>query len=631
MPNSANGNGPRGRYLLTLSLGALGVVYGDIGTSPLYAMRVAFYGQHAIAVTPGNVLGVLSLIFWALVIVVTLKYITVILRADNKGEGGILALMALVQHGRLEGALAPHRVFLLLGVFGTAFMYADGALTPAISVLSAVEGLQIAAPALADWVIPLTLAILVGLFLFQKRGTAGIGAVFGPVVLLWFATLAALGVSAILREPTVLTAVLPQHAIRFFGENPRRGFLVLGAVYLAVTGGEALYADLGHFGRHAIQLAWFAAALPALLLNYFGQGALLLRDPLAAESPFYHLAPQAALYPLILLATAATIIASQAVISGAFSLTRQAVQLGYSPRVKIEHTSSREIGQIYVPAVNWALMLATASLVVGFGSSSNLAGAYGVALNMEMVITTLMFYVVSREIWHWSFVRSVFVVGLFLAVDVTFLGANSLKIPHGGWFPLAASAVVFALLTTWKRGRQLLYARLRERAVPLDILLADIEAEPPQRVPGTAVFMTPNVGATPPALVHNLAHNKVLHEQVIFLSILTEEIPLVRPQERVHVKDLGHGFYWLTARYGFMQDPSVPDILERAKGHGVESRLEATTFFLGRETLLATERPGMARWRERIFSFMSRNAQRATAFYKIPPDQVFEVGVQVEL
>jgi len=631
VPNTANHNGPRGRYLLTLSLGALGVVYGDIGTSPLYTLQVAFHGRHAIPLTSGNVLGVLSLIFWSLIIVVTIKYITVILRADNKGEGGILALMALVQHGRLESALAPHRIFLMLGVLGTAFMYADGALTPAITVLSAVEGLQIAAPALAAWVIPLTLGILMGLFLFQKRGTAGIGAVFGPLMVVWFATLAILGVSQIVRAPTVLAAVLPLHAIRFFGEDLRRGFLVLGAVYLAVTGGEALYADLGHFGRRAIRLAWFSVALPALLLNYFGQGALLLRDPAAAASPFYHLAPTWGLFPLILLATAAASVASQAVISGAFSLTRQAVQLGYAPRVKIEHTSSREIGQIYVPAVNWALMLATAGLVVGFGASNNLAGAYGVALSCEMVITTMMFFVVSREIWRWPFLGSVLVVGVFLSVELAFLGANSLKIPQGGWFPLAAGAVVFILLTTWKRGRQLLFARLRERAVPLDILLGDIEAEPPQRVPGTAVFMTPNEGSTPPALVHNLAHNKVLHEQVVFLSVRTEEVPIVAPQDRVRVKALSHGFFWVTARYGFMQDPSVPDILERAKGQGVESRLEATTFFLGRETLLATERPGMARWRERLFSFMSRNAQRATAFYKIPPDQVFEVGVQVEM
>jgi KUP system potassium uptake protein len=447
----------------------------------------------------------------------------------------------------------------------------------------------------------------------------------------WFLTIGALGLSAVVREPGVLAAVLPQHAIGFFAEDPARGFLVLGAVYLAVTGGEALYADLGHFGHWPIQIAWFTTAMPALMLNYFGQGALLLRHPEAAVNPFYRLAPDWGLFPLIMLATAAAIIASQAVISGAFSLTRQAVQLGYSPRVKIEHTSSREIGQIYVPAVNWGLMLVTCGLVVGFQTSSNMAGAYGVALSSVMVITTLMFHVVCREIWRWSLLRAGLIVGAFLTMDLAFFGANALKIPAGGWFSLVAGIVVFTLLTTWKRGRELLYTRLRERAVPLDILLADIEAEPPQRVPGTAVFMTPNPGATPPALVHNLAHNKVLHEHVLFLTVLTEEVPVVRPQERVQVQDLGHGFYWVTARYGFMQDPSVPDILERARGQGVEARLEATTFFLGRETLLTTERPGMARWRERLFSFMSRNAQRATAFFKIPPDQVFEVGVQVEM
>jgi KUP system potassium uptake protein len=622
---------PRGRYLFTLSLTALGVVYGDIGTSPLYAVREAFHGPHAIAPTPGNILGVLSLIFWSLVVVVTVKYHLVIIRAHNKGEGGILALMALVQHGRLDRALAPHRLFLLLGVFGTALMYADGALTPAISIMGAVEGLEVATPTLATWVVPLTLAILVGLFRFQHHGTAGVGAVFGPVMLLWFLVIGLLGLRAIAQEPGVMAAVLPQHAVRFFAEDPARGFLVLGAVYLVITGGEALYADLGHFGHTPIQIAWFSTALPGLLLNYFGQAALLLRDPTAAVNPFYRLAPQWALYPLIALATAAAIIASQAVISGAFSLTRQAVQLGYSPRVKIEHTSSREIGQIYVPAVNWALLLATAGLVMGFRTSSNIAGAYGVALSSVMVITTLMFYVVCREIWHWSWLRAGLVVGLFLTLDLAFLGANALKIPAGGWFSLAAGLLVFTLLTTWKRGRELLYARLREHAVPLEILKGDIRADPPARAPGTAVFMTPNEGATPPALVHNLTHNKVLHEQVIFLSIHTEDVPVVPPQERVQVKNLGDGFYWVTARYGFMQGPNVPDILERAKDQGVEARLEATTFFLGRETLIPADRPGMPRWREHVFSFMSRNAQRATAFFEIPPEQVFEVGVQVEM
>ena len=451
-------------------------------------------------------------------------------------------------------------------------------------------------------------------------------------MLLWFSTLAVLGIRQIVQEPSVLAAVLPQHAVRFLIRDPVRGFIVLGAVYLVVTGGEALYADLGHFGHRAIQLAWFSVTFPALLLNYFGQGALLLRSPELAVNPFYHMAPGWALFPLIVLAMAATIIASQAIISGAFSLTRQAVQLGYSPRLQIEHTSSREIGQIYVPGVNWALMLATGGLVVGFGSSANIAGAYGVALSMVMVLTTLMFYVFCREMWGWSVLRATGLIGLFLIMDLAFLAANLLKIPQGGWFPLVAGTAVFTLLNTWKRGRELLYGRLRERAVPMDLLLGDIKADPPIRVPGTAVFMTPNAGATPPALVHNLAHNKMLHEHVIFLTVATEEVPAVPPDQRVReVQDLGNGFYWVTARYGFMQDPSVPDILECVAAFGLAVRLEATTFFLGRETLLATERPGMARWREALFSFMSRNALRATAFFKIPPDQVFEVGVQVEM
>ncbi|HKI94082.1 MAG TPA: potassium transporter Kup [Gemmatimonadales bacterium] len=621
---------PRGRYLMALSLGALGIVYGDIGTSPLYALREAFHGSHPVPVTPGNVLGVLSLVFWALVIVVTIKYHLVVIRADNDGEGGILALMALVQHGRLDRE-APHRAFLILGLFGSALLYADGALTPAISVMGAVEGLEIATPTLAHWVVPITLVILVALFLFQRRGTGGVGAVFGPVILVWFVTIGALGLNAIIHEPAVLAAVLPWHAVEFFAQDVGRGFLVLGAVYLVVTGGEALYADLGHFGHTAIQIAWFSAALPCLLLNYFGQGALLLHSPQLADNPFYHLAPRCALFPVIVLATAAAIIASQAIISGAFSLTRQAVQLGYSPRVKIQHTSAREIGQVYVPAVNWLLMVATCGLVLGFRSSSNVAGAYGVALSAVMVITTTMFYSVCREIWHWSLVRSVLVVGTFLTMDLAFLAANALKIPEGGWFSLVAGTLIFTVLTTWKRGRMLLEARLRERAVPLQILLGDIAAEPPRRVPGTAVFMTSTEGAAPPALVHNLAHNHVLHERVVLLNVRTRDVPVVPSEERVEVTALGQGLCWITAYYGFTQSPSVPEILECARSHGVDARLEATSFFLGRETLIARPSPGMARWRQWIFAFMSRNAQRATAFFQIPPDQVFEVGVQVEM
>jgi KUP system potassium uptake protein len=621
----------RGRYLLTLALAALGVVYGDIGTSPLYAMREAFLGTHAIPVSPGNVLGVLSLVFWSLVIVVTIKYHVVIIRADNKGEGGVLALMALVNGSRLARGLSPRRIMIILGIFGSALLYADGALTPAISVLSAVEGLQIATPALATWVIPITLAILIGLFLLQSRGTARIGAVFGPVMVVWFLTLGVLGLSEIVARPGVLAAVSPYYAAHFFADDVRRGFTVLGAVFLVVTGGEALYADLGHFGHRAIQIAWFSVALPCLLLNYFGQGALLLRDPVAVENPFYHLAPRWALYPLIALATAATIIASQAVISGAFSLTRQAVQLGYSPRLRIEHTSQREIGQIYVPLVNWGLMLLTCVLVLGFETSSHLAGAYGVALSALMLITTLMFYVMSREVWRWSFARAAAVAGLFLCVDLPFFAANSLKIRYGGWVPLAIALVVFTLMTTWKDGRLVLAKRMQEKTVALKMLLADLAAEPPVRVPGTAVFMYGTTDGTPPALVHNLAHNKVLHERVVFLTMVTDDVPHVAPPERVKVKPLGKGFYSVIARYGFMDDPDIEDVLAACGVKSLDIPITGTTFFLGRETLVASDRPGMARWREQLFAFMSRNALRATAFFKIPADQVFEVGAQVEL
>src|SRR5881628_2252850 len=520
---------------------------------------------------------------------------------------------------------------IVLGIFGAALLYADGALTPAISVLSAVEGLEIATPALASWVIPVTLVILVGLFLLQSRGTARIGALFGPVMLVWFATLGVLGLSEIVRQPAVLAAVSPHHAVRFFGENPGRGLVVLGAVFLVVTGGEALYADLGHFGHRAIQIAWFSVTFPGLLLNYFGQGALLLQDPTAAENPFYHLAPSWALYPLIALATAAAIIASQAVISGAFSLTRQAVQLGYSPRLRIEHTSSREIGQIYVPTVNWALMLVTCALVLGFQTSTNIGGAYGVALSTLMAITTFMFYVMCREVWQWSRTRAVLIVGLFLAMDIPFLIANALKILHGGWVPLGMAIVVYLLMTTWKRGREILSKRMLEKTVPLKMLLADLAAEPPIRVPGTAVFMYGTSDGTPPALVHNLAHNKVLHERIVFLTMVTEDVPHVDVAERVAIKRSGKGFHTVVARYGFMDDPDIDDVLAACRWKSLDIRIEGTTFFLGRETLVASDRPGMAEWREQLFAFMSRNALRATAFFKIPANQVFEVGAQVEL
>ncbi|HEV8399358.1 MAG TPA: potassium transporter Kup [Gemmatimonadales bacterium] len=631
MTHSMKKEEPRGRYLAGLAVAALGVVYGDIGTSPLYALREAFHGPHAIPVTPDNVMGVLSLVFWSLILVVTIKYHIVIIRADNKGEGGVVALMALVNGSRIARGLSPRKVIIVLGIFGAALIYADGALTPAISVMSAVEGLEVATPALAHLVVPVTLVILVGLFWFQRHGTARIGAVFGAVMVLWFATLAVLGLLHIIGRPGVLAAISPTHAFQFVTENVGRSLIVLGAVFLVVTGGEALYADLGHFGHRAIQYAWFSIAFPALLLNYFGQGALLLSNPAAAVNPFYHMAPTWALYPLIVLATAAAIIASQAVISGSFSLTRQAVQLGYSPRLQIDHTSSREIGQIYVPAVNWGLMLLTCALVLAFGSSSNIAGAYGVALSTLMVMTTFMFYVMSREVWRWTFAKAALVAALFLAMDIPFLVANALKIQHGGWVPLAIAIALYLLMTTWKRGREILSKRMLEKTVPLKLLLADLAAEPPIRVPGTAVFMYGSADGTPPALIHNLAHNKVLHEKVVFLTVTTEDVPHVPPAQRVTVKRIGKGFHSVVARYGFTEDPDIREVLAACKKEQLDIPIEGTTFFLGRETVIASERPGMALWREQVFAFMTRNALRATAFFKIPPNQVFEVGAQVEL
>ena len=612
-------------------MGALGIVYGDIGTSPLYAFREAFHGGHGIPVTEGNVLGVLSLIFWALVLIVTIKYHIVIIRADNKGEGGILALMALVQGDRVARGLTPIRIMTLLGVFGTALMYADGALTPAVSVMSAVEGLGVGATNLEHYILPLTLVILIVLFLMQRHGTGRIGTVFGPVMVIWFVTIAVLGISQIVQNPSVLRAMLPWHGAQFLVEDPMRGLVVLGAVFLAVTGGEALYADLGHFGHNPIQLAWFSMAFPALVLNYFGQGALLLRDPSAAENPFYHLAPSWFLYPMIGLATAATVIASQAVISGAFSLTRQAVQLGYSPRLKVEHTSSREMGQIYVPAINWMLMVMTCALVLMFGNSSNIAGAYGVALSTLMVMTTVMFAVMAHEVWHWSVLKSCLVCGVFFIMDVPFFVANGLKIIHGGWVPLAIAAAIFAIQMTWKKGRTILASRLAEHSVPLQILLGDIAAEPPMRVPGTAIFMTAQPDGVPYTLLYNLRHNQVLHERIVLLTVMMREVPRVPTDQRVTIESLNAGFFRVTANYGFMDEPDVHEILERCTEKGLAMTVEAVTFFVGRETLIASERPGMATWREKLFAIMSRNTPRITTSFNIPVDQVIEIGAQIEL
>jgi KUP system potassium uptake protein len=627
---SHDGGGDRSwKYLATLTLGALGVVYGDIGTSPLYALRECFYGIHAVAATPENIYGVLSLILYSLLVIISVKYITFVMRADNHGEGGILALLALVPQERTSRARTGMLVG--LGLFGAALLYGDGMITPAISVLGAVEGLSIATPLFEPYIIPITVAILVLLFLIQQRGTGGVGALFGPVMVLWFVTIAILGLSWIVIEPQVLGAINPLHAWDFFAENGYRGFLVLGSVFLVVTGGEALYADMGHFGRRPIRLAWAVLVLPALLLNYFGQGALMLHDPAHAEHPFFLLAPGWALYPLVTLATAAAVIASQALISGAFSLTRQAVQLGYSPRVDIDYTSAEEKGQIYVPQVNWALMCATIGLVIGFKSSSRLAAAYGIAVTMTMVITTILLYVLARKRWRWSLAAAGSMAAFFLAVDLAFFGANLLKIVQGGWFPLVVATVIFAFMTTWKRGRTLVAARLGARAYPFDQFLQHIIADPPMRVPGTAVFMTGTSGGTPPALLHNLAHNKVLHEQVVLCTVTTADVPFVPKQAQVKVEDLGRRFYRVTLTYGFAQQPNVPEAMRQAQEQGLEIDENQTTYFLGRETILVTRTPGMAIWREKLFVLMARNAVRATAFFRIPPERVVELGMQLEI
>jgi KUP system potassium uptake protein len=626
-PSAAHASSGRSR-IAGLTILALGVVYGDIGTSPLYALRECFGGAHPVPPTHANVLGVLSLIFWALVIVVTIKYQVYVLRADNRGEGGILAMMALVRsevHGRSRWLLVT------LGLFGAALLYGDGAITPAISVLSAVEGLGVTTAVFHPYVVPITIVILISLFLIQRRGTGGIGAVFGPIMVVWFATLIVLGIGGILREPSVLAAVNPLHAARFFARNGVHGFLILGTVFLVATGGEALYADMGHFGRPPIRLGWFALVGPALVINYFGQGALLIKDPAAAAHPFYHLAPSWALYPLVALATMATVIASQAMISGAFSLTRQAVQLGYLPRVEIIHTSSSSIGQIYIPSVNWLLMLATIGLVLSFRTSSNLAAAYGVAVTTTMLITTLLASVVAYRLWKWPLWVVILETACFLAVDIAFFGANMVKLLLGGWIPLAMGAFVYIQMATWKKGRDILAARLQKDAFPFVRFVENVKPDSPPRVPGTAIFMARDAEATPSALLHNLKHNKVLHEQVLLLTVLTEEIPQVPKEDRLQLLDMGKGFYQVIAHYGFMQYPGVPDVLDGLRAKGLDLDLMRTSFFLSRETLIPSKRPGMALWREKLFALMSRNALRPTDFFRIPANRVVELGMQVKL
>jgi KUP system potassium uptake protein len=618
--------------LLPLTITAIGVVYGDIGTSPLYTIRECFFGSHSVPPTFENVLGVLSLVLYSLVIVVSIKYIAIVMRADNQGEGGILALTSLLPKSSAgTGPDVVKPVLVLLGIFGAALLYGDGMITPAISILSATEGLHIVTPLAEPYVVPISVAILCVLFFIQQYGTHRVGGLFGPIMVAWFATIAVLGLVWVVREPIVFQAFDPRHGVRFFTNNGWHGFAVLGAVFLAVTGGEALYADMGHFGRRPIRLAWFALVLPALMLNYFGQGALLLLNPRAASQPFYLMAPSWSLLPLVGLATAAAIIASQALISGAFSLTRQAIQLGYAPRLEIAHTSSMEMGQVYVPQINWGMAVATICIVIGFKSSSALAAAYGIAVTMTMVITALLLHVVATERWGWPRWATLAVTGVFLTVDLAFFGANMLKIMQGGWLPLVIGAVLFTLMTTWKTGRKLVAERLTARATPVDVFMASLKALGPARVRGTAVFMTAQPTGTPPALVHNVRYNKVLHDHVVILTVSTAPKPYVPLGEQVTVESLGHGLYNVKLQYGFMQDPDVPEALMHAIKLGLELDPGDVTFFLGRETIIVSRRQGMAIWREKLFVLMARNAVRATAFFRLPPERVVELGVQVEM
>jgi len=623
---------PSNRYLLTLSLGALGVVYGDIGTSPLYALEECFMKHHGhqIAVTHDNVLGVLSLITWSLILVISVKYLLFVLRADNRGEGGILALMSLVRPAEAGRRGVRRTILIALGLFGSALLYGDGMITPAITMLSAFEGMGVATPLFDRWIVPLTVVALIALFAVQKHGTARVGKVFGPLMLLWFGVLAALGVWNIVRLPHVLLGVNPWWAVKFFLAHPIAGYLVLGAVFLVVTGGEALYADMGHFGAAPIKLAWFTVVFPSLLLNYFGQGALLLQDPSAARDPFFLMAPQWAVWPLVILSALAAAVASQAVISGSYSLTRQAVQLGYLPRIEIRHTSAREIGQIYIPSVNWLLMLCAIALVIGFKKTTALAGAYGVAVTATMGITTALFAVVARERWGWK-LRSVLAFAVpFLVIDLAFFGANVIKVADGGWFPIVVGLTVFTVMTTWFTGRRVLSERLAESAMSTADFIGQLAMKKIHRVKGTAIFLTRQQEGIPTALLHNIKHNKVVHERVVLLSVSADETPHLTDDERTEWIELGEGVWRLVVRFGFMEDPDLPALLERLQG---PVRLEpmATSYFLGRETLIPTKHPGMALWREHLFASMARNAAGASAFFNLPANQVIELGAQVRM
>jgi KUP system potassium uptake protein len=623
---------PTGKRLLVLSFTALGVVYGDIGTSPLYAIKECFKPLYGLAVTNANVYGVLSMIIWALILIVTIKYVVYILRADNRGEGGVFALLALIlQKPAEKGGLGRRTALILLGLFGGAFLYGDGIITPAISVLGAVEGLEVAAPGMPQNLIVIIAAVIIAiLFYFQDHGTAKVGGLFGWIMLFWFISIAALGIRGVWLHPEILFSFSPTYAVAFFADHPMASFLVLGAVVLVVTGGEALYADMGHFGPRPIRVVWLGMVLPSLLLNYLGQGALLLADPTAVDNPFFRLVPETFLYPMLVIATLAAIVASQALISGSFSLTHQAVQLGYTPRVTIVHTSKQEAGQIYIPEVNKALAIGTLLLVFGFGSSTALGGAYGVAVTGTMAITTILFGVIAHERFRWTRLQVGAFMAFFLTLDLALFAANLLKIPTGGWVPLAIAVGVFTLMTTWKRGRIHLRAILADRSLPVSELIESLERSKIVRVPGTAVFMTSESEGTPVVLLHHLKHNKVLHTQVLLLSIIVKAEPEVPASERLVVEDLTSGIYRVKAYYGFLQTPNVEEIRARCVEAGVRTRRMETTYYLGREQLIPIGSSGMSSWRKRLFAIMSRNARSATQYFGIPPNRVVELGAQIE-
>lgn len=648
MNDSSDKHGLHKLSTSTLVIAALGVVFGDIGTSPIYTLKECFspLSTHHIASSPGNILGVVSLVLWALIVLICIKYLVFVLRADNKGEGGVLSLMSLAVHGMVETA-RRRRVIVVLGLFGAALLFGDGIITPAISVLSAVEGLKdggmlgvvpTEAAAAATWehhtqwlIIGITTVILIVLFSVQMMGTARVGKFFGPVTALWFLSIGTLGASHLMHGPEILAAFNPWHGWQFLSNGGHASFVILGSVFLAVTGGEALYADMGHFGRGPIRRAWFALVFPALMLNYLGQGALLLRQPEVASSPFFQMAPGWAVLPLVLLATAATVIASQALITGTFSLTLSAVQLGYLPRLSIRHTSEHARGQIYIPLVNWLLMLACLGLVLAFRTSSNLAAAYGVAVTMTMLITTILFYFVARHLWNWSLLKAASLCTIIGLIETAFLSANLLKFFDGGWFPLAVGGILFVLMTTWATGRRLVRTRLEASALSQEMLVESLGHRPPISVPGTAIFMTSTSGRSPVALLHSLKHYQAIHQRVIFMTLIVEDEPWVPPSRRLQVTELGAGFWRVTGSFGFMQKPNVPRLLRQCSAHGLEVAADQATFFLGREIIVPSARPGMARWREHLFALASGIAQQPVTYFQIPVGRVIELGQQVEI